>query len=722
MMNYCLLYLSILSTVFSQNKFSALIKDNGNDDPIPGVTVLVQQTTVGGISDADGKITIEKIPDGTFTIIFSHVGYKTENHEFTFPLSTNDEIVVALEEEAEELDEVIVSTTRTSRTIESVPTRVESLPLEEIEEKNTMRVNNVSMMLHEATGIQMQQTSYTSGTQSIRIQGLDGKYTQLLKDGFPSFGGFSSGLSVMDIPPLDLHQVEVIKGPSSTLYGGGAIAGVVNFISKIPKEKPELTVMLNGTSAGGNDIGAFGAARNGSYGISALATAHLQNYYDVNGDHFTELPQTREYNFYPTLLVYDDNEKPLVKIGNATTYQNRLGGDTFVIDGKGDSSHRYIEKNLSLRNNTYIQYETEIESVGKLTAKQYFGYFNRELFVLDYLFEGNQQSNYTDISLVHTNTLHTIVAGGNFSFEQFKEEKDSSSIRRNYIQKNFGLYVQDTWDMLEWLIVESGLRLDYSGSDEFFLLPRFSMLMKFDNRFSSRIGGGLGYKLPTIFSEDAELLSFKNVLPLVPSVMAERSFGGTFDINYKDIFLNVFSLSVNQMFFYTQINKPLVLQQNSANDFYFENASKPIRSLGFEMNIKLAYDIAKLLLGYTYTNANELYKTGNQSVTLLPPSRLNIIFIVEEERNYKTGLEAYFTDAQYLNSGLKARSFWEIGLFFEKTFGAVSIFLNGENITGTRQSRFSPVVFPPHNNPTFEDVYTSHIEGFILNGGVRIKF
>jgi outer membrane receptor protein involved in Fe transport len=84
----------------------------------------------------------------------------------------------------------------------------------------------------------VQQTSATSNTQSVRIQGLDGRHTQILKDGFPAFGGFSGSLSLLDIPPLDLKQVEIIKGPSATFYGGGAIAGVVNFVSRDPEEKP----------------------------------------------------------------------------------------------------------------------------------------------------------------------------------------------------------------------------------------------------------------------------------------------------------------------------------------------------------------------------------------------------------------------------------------------------------------------------------------------------
>ena len=108
--------------------------------------------------------------------------------------------------------------TRSTRTIKNIPTRVEFINAEELEEKAIMNAANISLVLRESTGIQIQQTSLSSGNSSIRIQGLDGRYTQLLKDGFPLYGGFSGGLSIMQIPPLDLAQFEIIKGSSSTLY------------------------------------------------------------------------------------------------------------------------------------------------------------------------------------------------------------------------------------------------------------------------------------------------------------------------------------------------------------------------------------------------------------------------------------------------------------------------------------------------------------------------
>ena len=111
-----------------------------------------------------------------------------------------------------------------------------------------MNPTNISMVLRESTGIQMQQTSLSSGNTNIRIQGLDGRYTQLLRDGFPLYGGFSSGLSILQIPPLDLQQFEIIKGSSSTLYGGGAIAGLINTLD------PEVISIGGGVSKSGDII------------------------------------------------------------------------------------------------------------------------------------------------------------------------------------------------------------------------------------------------------------------------------------------------------------------------------------------------------------------------------------------------------------------------------------------------------------------------------------
>jgi iron complex outermembrane receptor protein len=105
------------------------------------------------------------------------------------------------------------------------------------------------MLLNETTGIIAQQISATSNTANIRIQELDGRYTQVLRDGLPIYSGLAEGLSLVQIAPLDLKQVEIIKGSASTLFGGGAISGLINLVSKTPEDKER--ILANATSTGG---------------------------------------------------------------------------------------------------------------------------------------------------------------------------------------------------------------------------------------------------------------------------------------------------------------------------------------------------------------------------------------------------------------------------------------------------------------------------------------
>lgn len=188
-----------------------LIKVISQEDRMPvAASVLLKGTTKGYSTDSIGVTTIAFPANGAFTLVISAMGYEEKETRITIPCCSGI-VVIELKRSEHEMEEVIVQSTRTSRRIANVPTRVEIVELEEIDEKNNMRPANVAMILHESTGIQVQQTSATSGNASIRIQGLDGRYTQLLKDGYANFGNFSSGLSILEIPPLDLKQVEIIK-------------------------------------------------------------------------------------------------------------------------------------------------------------------------------------------------------------------------------------------------------------------------------------------------------------------------------------------------------------------------------------------------------------------------------------------------------------------------------------------------------------------------------
>lgn len=713
----------LMYSASAQNNFRVIVKDSKTLLPLNGASVVLN-TGSGNNADSTGSVEISNIPNGKQSISFSFAGYETVTQEFFFPQADKNVITILLSASGEEMDEVIVQSTRTSRTIANTPTRVETIDGEELDEKNNMRPANVSMLLHESTGLQVQQTSATSGNASIRVQGLDGKYTQLLKDGYPNFGNFASGLSIFEIPPLDLKQVEVIKGPASTLYGGGAIAGVVNFISKTPQEKLEADLMFNQSHIGQTNIGGYVSQKRGKFGFSFLGLANFQKAYDVDKDDFSELPKSRNFTVNPRLFFYP-NDSWRIMIGYSYSQGENTGGDMLKLKGNGNAGHSYFEENDTRRNTTTLEVDKKFKSGNQLKLKQSLGLFDRVITLPTYAFSGFNTNSFTDLSLLIKKKKHTIISGLNIVYDKFKH--------RNMLVLNAetftgGIYMQDTWDITERVILESGLRVDNMNfknagytKNQTFVLPRISALFKISDKISSRIGGGLGYKTPTVFTEETERLQYQN-LQALNNVVAERSVGGTADINFKTKIIDDLAFSINQMFFYTSINKPLVLNTDAFGNYYFANASKSVTSSGFETNIKFVYkEDLKLFVGYTFTHAKAGYLTGNQFLRLVPKNKLNLTLMYEKEDNFKLGLESYLTDRQYLNNGARTPSFWEFGFMAQKTFGKFSFFINFENFTDQRQSKYKSVFNPPHNNPTFDDIW-NHTEGFVVNGGVKIKF
>jgi len=236
--------------------FKAKIISKESGEPLAGATVSIGSLKKSAVADSSGVVILNNIPAGKFIVKISSVGYEQHDTEAELP-QTVEVLIIEMKAEHEEEEEIVIQSTRSSRTISDIPTRVEFVAGEELDEKANMKPGDIRMVLNESTGITTQQTSALSANAAIRIQGLDGRYTQILRDGFPLYGGFSSGLGLLQTPPLDLKQFEVIKGSASTLYGGGAIAGLVNLISKTPGEERELKFLLDGTSAGGLNASGF---------------------------------------------------------------------------------------------------------------------------------------------------------------------------------------------------------------------------------------------------------------------------------------------------------------------------------------------------------------------------------------------------------------------------------------------------------------------------------
>lgn len=703
----------------AQNTLTASIKNEKTKEILVGVSILLKGSQSGTTSDTSGFAELKNIPDGKQTIIFNSIGFTTLEKNIVFPQTATLEIY--LEPSAEELEEVkVVTSTRSSRNIKNIPTRIETIVAGELDEKSAMQPGNIKMLLTESTGIQTQQTSQVSGSASIRIQGLDGKYTQLLQDGFPLYSGFASGLSILQIPPLNLKRVEVIKGSTSTLYGGGAIAGLINLITKEPADKKEISFLANINQTSALDLSGFYAERYKKTGLTIYAASNFQKAYDVNNDGFSDIPKFNRYTINPKFFYYP-NDKTTFSFGVNAGFEKRSGGDMQVINNKADATHTFFETNNSNRYSTQAKFEKVFTNKNILTIKNSVGYFNRTILRPSYNFEGQQVATFSEANYLIPKEKAEWNIGANFFSDNFKQVNRVAN-KLNYSNTAFGVFAQNNLKASEKFIVESGLRLDIINRNKIFALPRLSLLYKITDKLTTRFGGGLGYKAPTIFSEETEEKTFQNISPLdFSKVNPEKSYGLNADINYKATIFEKVNFSINQMFFFTTIKNPLVLNPVTAsNNFAFENANGNIESKGFETNIKLRLKDISCYIGYTYIDANRNFNNVSTTNPLTAKHRINANLMYELEEKLRIAYEVFYVGQQYLTSAEKVRSYWVMGVSGEYKFKYFSLFLNLENFLDSRQSHYENLYSGTIQNPQFREVYTP-TDGIIFNGGFKMN-
>ena len=713
-------FMALNLCVYAQNTFKAVIKDSEKKEPLMGVTAQVTGTTIATTSDENGQIILTGIPNGLKEIQFSYIGFAQRTDSFNFPLEDTAPIEILLYEQSEDLEEIVISSTRSTRTIQNIPTRIEFIGSEELDEKGNMKAGDIRTLLSESTGIQTQQTSATSANASIRIQGLDGRYTQILKDGFPLYAGAASGLGLLQTPPLDLKQVEVIKGSTSTLYGGGAIAGLVNLISKTPTEERDLRFHLNGTSGRGLDINGFYGQKFKKIGTTIFASHNRNGAYDPAQIGLSAIPKFERYVLNPKLFVYF-NDKTKMNFGINTTIENRLGGDMLYIKGKGDNTHQYFEENKTQRYSTQFVFDHTVNENSFVQFKNSVSYFNRNTAIPNYEFEGTQTATFTEASYTHSKEKSEWVTGVNIWTDNFKEKQITAFPLRDYNQTTFGAFVQNSFKATDWLQLETGLRTDYVIDYGAVFLPRISALFQIANGLTSRIGGGFGYKTPTIFTEESERIQYQNVMPINDKTnKLERSYGANADINYRTNIGDDWTFSINQLFFYTYLDNPLLLQNPSANLYQFINSSGYIHTKGTETNIKIGYDDFKLFLGYTFTDTRLIENGTTTENPLTPKHRINSVLMYEIEDKWKIGLEAYYFSPQKLNDGTTGKDYVICGFMAEKIWERFSLYINFENFLDTRQTRFDNIYTGTITNPVFKDIYAP-LDGFVINGGIKFK-
>ena len=715
----------------AQNTFTAKVLDSENAEALIGASLTLKGTTNGISTDVNGLATLTNIPNGEHIISISFIGYEEEYLRLKFPIESAKVHSILLNPSNTEIGEIIIEATRGNRTVANLPTRTEVLT-DEIDEAASMEPSKISHLITHSTGIQVQTTAAGSNGAVVRIQGLNGRYTQMLKDGFPLYGGFSGSLDILQIPPLDLRQVEYVKGSASTLYGGGAIAGIINLLTK-KANKNETLLHINLSHIGAKDFNVFNAKRFGKWGFTNLASMHIHEPYDVDENGFSDIAQVSKFNFNPKLF-YNPNKKMELYFGAGMTKENRKGGSMSKIRNESPDTLYFLDEQESSRTTTQFSANYKIDNTKTISLKNSISSFDRYINIREAIlgtsttFGGNQHNSFTELNLNINKEKQNINIGLNALADKFTEDNLINQSLRNQEFNTLGLYVNHLWDVTDKFSLESGLRTDKveastlntENGGQSFVLPKISALYKMTPELSIRLGGGMGYRMPSLFSEEAEPYGYKNVQAVnFENLVAEESYGTNIDFKYQSTFgTDNVLLSLNQMFFYNIIDNPVTLNETNSNNRVYEQTNDSLLSKGFESQIKLTVDKFTWFLGYTYTDAYLENGENKNPLTLTPKHSIkgDLLFVVDDK--WRIGWDYDYKSGQFLNNGHITESLFTTGVIVERTIDNFVIFLNAENFTDVRQSNVGDVL--SDGSPQFTEVWAP-LDGFFFNMGLKIK-
>lgn len=730
MKSLSLLVIALLSVIsaFGQTSRIIRVEDSLTHEPVIAATVrTVVKPVIGAVTDVNGIARLANIPTGVKTLTISGVSYETQS--FSIDDSAQpDTLVFRLKAAVEAIDEVTVTATRTNSRIDDLPIKVEVLGQEDMDEESAVVPGNISSILGDISIIHIQRTSAVNGNQAIRMQGLDPKYTQILRDGLPLYEGFSGNLGVLQIPPLDLKQVEIVKGSVSTLYGGGAIGGMINIVSKAPhSETPEFTALLNRSNLKETNLNAYYSQRYGKTGLTLFSGYTNQQAVDVTGDGFTDSPEIRQFNFHPKFF-YNPSDRTRMNIGYAYTNEHREGGYLPSFDVSGPPN--------GYRNITDLQRHTvdfdashNTSASNSLTLKGAVSTFHRQNTDYQKLSDGRQSSIYLEGNDLVRFGKHQFIGGANLTIEAFRKNRDSTRLV-DYTYQTIGGFVQDDWQVAEKVAIQAGLRFDHHNTFGNFLLPRLSVKLKPSDPWTVRLSVGTGYKTPNLFVNQTPgqlgvSLIFPRLLPIdVNTVKAERSVGTNIDIAYSKSFESGFSIQVDQAFYYTYVNAPVVsaFASTSGNlGAYTQlvNAPYNLFSVGTDTYVRLEYKAYELYFGYNHTLARRdggrnADPADNGYLPLAPQDKFSTTLAWENE-HFRFGIETSYVGSQYLYNNQKVANYWFFAGAAEYHYSDHwRLVLNAENLFNVKQANYETVVTGPISQPSFRPVWAP-LEGRIVN-------
>ena len=677
--------------------------------PVAGAEIVVAGQTYLTDSRGDAQIAVTS---GSIELTVIKAGFAPVTTTINVARGQQQPVAIELVQLPSVQETVTVSATRTDRGLEDQPMRVEVLDAEEIDEKLMMTPGDVVMMLNEMGGMRVQATSPSLGAASVRIQGMRGRYTRFLSDGLPLFGEQVS-LGLMQIPPLDLGRAEVIKGVASSLYGAGAMSGVVNLVSRRPGTKSEHQLLLNRSSRGATDVGFwYSAPLTAHWGATLLASTNGQQRTDVNDDGWADLPKYARVVARPRVF-WDNHAGRTFFATVGATWEDRTGGSMpgAVLTTTGNP---YVEALETRRADVGTAFQALAASGVVWSARASFTSQRQSHEYGEITERDDHRTGFAEVTARRGFGRHTLVGGLAFERDDF-QPIDLPRFAHTFTVP--GMFVQDDFDPARWLAVSASARLDQHSEFGTFVSPRISGLVRY-GAWSSRLSYGTGFFAPTPLTEETEATGLSRLTVISP-LKPERGRSGSVDVTRSQG-----PVSTTLTLFHSTVRDPVEVER--ADAFVLTNLPAPTTNAGVEALAVWKAEDFSFVANYAYVQSRETTDEGRVEVPLTPRHSVGLDAAWEWEGAGRLGVEWFYTGRQRLDANpyqTESRPYSVFGVLATRRIGRALLFINGENLTDVRQTRWAPLLRPARG---LDGRWTvdgwAPLDGRNINGGLRLTF
>lgn len=586
----------------------------GTEESIPFATVMILGTNRGAVSNEEGQFEFRKLAAGKYTLRVQVMGYKTQEKTITVSAEATSVVHFQMEEESFMTDEVVVSANRNEVSRKAAPVVVNVMSAKLFE---TVNSTDLAKSLNFQSGLRVENNCQNCGFPQVRINGLEGPYSQILINSRPIISALSGVYGLEQIPVNMIERVEVVRGGGSALFGANAVGGTINIITKDPINNSFQVAStmsnMNGKSweqyMGGN---VSLVAKDNSYGIALYETYRNRNPYDADGDGFSELGKLN-MNTFGMRAYYRPNYFSRINVEYHTTNEFRRGGNKFnlqphesditeqtkhIINSGGLSYDRYWGEKHKMSVYGSIQHTDRNSYYGAQQDMNAYGKTNDLTWVVGGMYVGNMDrclfapATFTGGVEYQSNSLHDVMTGYHRDMQQ--------DVRIA------GGFVQNEWRLNRWTMLV-GARLDkHNLIDHPIFSPRVNFLYKPSDNLQARLTYSTGFRAPQAYDEDLHVTAVGGEgvqIRLAEGLREERSnsFSGSVDWSFP---MGHWQSNILLEGFYTDLHHVFVLEDIGLD----ENGDKikerrngsGAKVYGVNLDAKVAHGReAQLQLGFT---------------------------------------------------------------------------------------------------------------------------